>query len=193
MKLLYGIEPDLCIQYPEIITDNSKDIILPLYFYQQLEFLTHNNVQDASEAAAKIFSFCLIEDATEFLIFKNLHQGTVYFINQEKSLDNVKINLNQFDLRNPIDRYMISLFDLAEHLGSQVSFLAVSSQIVAKCHHLNFNRISQEDFIDPGTSWLTYDLIREIPSAIDPVADIIWQEDEEISESEEKFLWIDIQ
>lgn len=86
MKILYGLEPDFCIVNPDLVNTYSKDLVLPQYFYIQLEYLKNGNFHSATNAANQIIN-SLVRQVSDFLIFKTNCNGTIYLINE-------KINLN---------------------------------------------------------------------------------------------------
>ncbi|TAF21313.1 MAG: dipeptide epimerase [Nostocales cyanobacterium] len=54
MNIVYGIEPDLCISNTDLLVWASKDIILPKYFYLQLEHLNNGDFLSGTASAQKI-------------------------------------------------------------------------------------------------------------------------------------------
>ncbi|MBO1347384.1 MAG: hypothetical protein EBE86_008300 [Hormoscilla sp. GUM202] len=79
MNILYGIEPDLCIVNPDLSIGASRDIVLPKYFYMQLEHLKNETF---TEAAAKIVDSLEMQEAEDLLIFKNW--GPFIFMTNKK-------------------------------------------------------------------------------------------------------------
>ena len=62
MKILYALEPDLCLINPQYINEFTKDIILPKYFYTQLQHLSLGNFQSATDNANLIINSLLEYD-----------------------------------------------------------------------------------------------------------------------------------
>ena len=137
MNTLYGIEPDLCIVNPDLLICASRDIVLPKYFYMQLEHLKNGDFQSFTEAAAKIVDSLEMQEVENLLIFKNCKGGTVYFHDQQKNMENIDVTNEILDSGNHFDQYLISLLRLAEFLECQIVFLASSSEIIRKCENLN--------------------------------------------------------
>jgi hypothetical protein len=187
MKQIYGIEPDLCIQNPALILDFGKDIILPQYFYEQLKHLQAGNYYQVTESANQIFqSLQLIEELDNILVFKTPQNGVIYFLNQEISLNNTEFTEDQFDLSNPLHRYLLSLLSLSRLLGTSTTFLINSSALISKCTLLKFGLVNVSDFSHYSESWLNADLILSSESkltAVTPrreITEIEWTDDSEI-------------
>jgi hypothetical protein len=193
MKILYGIDPDLCISHPELVAGFGKDLVLPKYFYSQLAYLKDGNFQAATEAATKILTSLNRQPASELLVFTSLGGGTVYFHDQELNPEFLETNSETFDIRNPLDRYLLSLFKLAECLESKVFFLPQSAGVIRKCLSLQFEVAITEDFSTPGESWLAPEMLADIPAMLDPLAQVQWLEDtDEFVEPADSIQWIDI-
>jgi hypothetical protein len=184
MNQVYGIEPDLCIKNPALILDFGKDIILPQYFYDQLKHLQKGNYYEATEASNQILqSLQSIEGLDNILAFKTPQNGFIYFINQEISFNNTKFTEDEFDLKNPLHRYLLSLFIMAKSLETSVIFLINSSILIQKCNLLKFDFINIKDFANYSASWLNTDLLLSIQSHLQPIqatTQIQWTDEPEI-------------
>ncbi|GAB4304738.1 MAG: hypothetical protein Fur0025_46580 [Oscillatoriaceae cyanobacterium] len=201
MKILYGIEPDLCIVNPQLVTDHSQDVVLPKYFYLQLVHLKNGDFESATEGAKKIIDSLRPSSAEDLLIFQTLAGGTVYFHDQEINLDNFHAYGN-LDFNNPLDRYFLNLAKISEILAAQVVFITSSTEIFQKCRVLHFERATVEEFLGTreafspvgGESWLQPEMILDIQARFDPMAQIQWQEEEteEAGSQENDISWIEI-
>lgn len=194
MKILYGLEPDFCISHPEIIVDNYQDIVLPKYFITQLEFLRHGNFTSATIAAEQIISSLIRQGDSELLIYKTSSNGTVYFIDQEINFNTLSNNCASIDIKNPLDRYLLSLVNLSSIIKAKIMFLSLTAPIRQKCLMLGFDLASKEDFTSPRESWLQPEILLEMQAKIDPLAQVKWQENlEQIVVKPENFInWLDI-
>ena len=193
MNILYGLEPDLCICNPELLVWTSKDVVLPKYFYSQLVYLKDGNFHAATEAATKIIDSLERQELFELLIFKTVSGGTIYFVNEEINLDNVISSHEDIDVRNPLDRYLLTLLKLAETFDSKISFLALTSEIILKGSRLGFDVASMQEFSTPSESWLKPEMIADIQVILDPISQVKWQDfPEEIEENKDDIQWLDI-
>ncbi len=191
MKILYGIEPDVCMSHPEVVS-SDKDIILPKYFYNQLEYIKQSSVEFANDAAAKIIDSLLGQGELNFLVFKTIRHGTVYFVDEGNNLENYAKEKN-IDIKTPIDRYLLILLKIAEITEAKIVFIAMSAQVISRCSSLGFEVASIEEFSNPGNSWLQPEMLVDIQTKLDPLALIKWQEDlEEVVEPENNIHWLDI-
>jgi hypothetical protein len=193
MKTVYGIEPDLCIGNTDLLVWASKDIILPKYFYLQLEHLSKGNFLSGTASAKKIIDSLHRQEADDLLVFKTVCGATVYFHNETMRIENYLITHIGFDVRNPLDRYLLSLFKIAEILESQAAFLASSPEVIRKCRTLGFQVISAEELLSIGNSWLQQEIILNMQEKLDPMARVQWQDEvEEVVEEADKIQWIDM-
>lgn len=152
MKLLYALEPDLCLTNPQYINNFTKDIILPKYFYTQLQHLSLGNFQSATEAANLIINSLIQYDESDILMFKTVAGGTVYFIDERQHQTNI-------DTNSLLDCYLYSLIKLFENLEAQIVFLASSPEIIGKCDVLNIEVIIVEEYLAIGESWLKPEIL----------------------------------
>lgn len=193
MNILYGIEPDLCISNPDILVKATKDVLLPKYFYSQISHLKQGNFQLATEAAQQIINSLKKQENSDIIIFNTVGGATVYFHNESEFLDSEQIVPPGFDMRNLLDRYLLSFLKVAELLKSEVIFIASSSEVIRKCLTLKFELISVEEFLINGNSWLHPQMILDILVKLDPMASIQWQEDiEDAVKEQDSIRWIDI-
>jgi len=195
MNILYGIEPDLCIVNPDLLICASRDIVLPKYFYMQLQHLKNGDFQTFTETAAKIVDYLEMQEAEDLLIFKNCKGGTVYFHDQQKNMENIDLTYEILDIRNPLDQYLISLLRLTEVLECQIVFLASSSEIIRKCETLNFAVSTIEEFSTAylGDLWLQPEMIVGIQARLDPLSQVEWQEEtEEVAEQDDGIKWVNV-
>lgn len=153
MKKFYCIEPDLCISQPELIIQSSKDIVLPKYLYTQLLYLKNGNFADATTTATQILDVLEAETHSNDLIFKNLNNGIIYFINEKIYGDQLNTLNIPLDNNNLLDCYLLSSLHLAEILESQIVFVASSSELRRKCHSLNIEIMVVEEFLVGGETW----------------------------------------
>ncbi|NEN89530.1 MAG: hypothetical protein F6K48_11730 [Okeania sp. SIO3H1] len=172
MRALYGIEPDLCISNPDILIWSSKDVILPKYFYNQLVYLTEKDFTQATQAAEKILNSLERQETPNLLIFKTISEGTIYFHNEEINIKPI----GDLDIRNPIDRYILGLLNIAEILECSTIFLPLSSEIINKCFALNIDVTNTEEFMTTGTSWLKPEMLVGIEAKLDPLSQVQWEE-----------------
>ncbi len=194
MKKLYAIEPDYCISKPEIITNCYQDLVLPEYFYIQLNYLKNGVFGNATESAIQILNQLNPHPESELLLFNNSYNGTIYFINQEIYQQNIYEKYqNNLTRENPLERYLLSLVILGEILPAKISFITTSSEIMRKLYDLEFEIGNIEELLSNNPSWLTAEMLREIPDKIDPLTQIKWEEEIiEISEQENIIEWFDI-
>lgn len=193
MKILYGLEPDFCIINPGIIVDNYQDIVLPKYFITQLEFLRNGDFASATIAADQIINSLLRQETSELLIYTTRSNGTVYFIDQEINFNTFSNNYANLDIKNPLDRYLLSLLNLSSIIEAKIMFFPLTAPIMQKCLILGFELASTEDLTSPSKSWLHPEILLEFQAKIDPLAQVKWQEDvEEVVQKENFFNWLDI-
>ncbi|MFB2876464.1 hypothetical protein [Floridanema aerugineum] len=193
MNILYGLEPDLSISNPDLLVWTSKDVVLPKYFYGQLVYLKDGNFHAATEAAKKMIESLDRQETFELLVFKTVSGGTIYFINEEIDLENVLSSYENMDLRNPLDRYLLSLLKLSETFESKIVFLGLSPEIISKCSRLGFDVANIEEFSTHSESWLTPEMIVDIQVILDPISQVKWQDfSEEIGENQDDIQWLDI-
>lgn len=196
MKILYGIQPDLCIANSELVIQHSQDVVLPKYFYLQLLHLTNGNFGSATDEATKIIDSLLPTSAEDVLIFQTSAGGTIYFHDQEISLNNFQGISDNLDCRNPLDRYLLSLAKISEILDAKVVFITSSSEILSKCRFLHFDIGTIEEFSNiSGESWFQPEMILNIQSMFDPMTQIQWQEEaaaEEPLSQGNDINWIEI-
>lgn len=166
MKVLYGIYPDLCISNPVRVVKASKNVVLPKYFYNQLAYLQNGNFQAATEAATKIMTSLIKQESPNVLIFKTVAGGTVYFTDEAANCGSFDNSYENLDTRNPLDRYLLSLSKLSETLEAKIVFIASSLEVVRKCHTLNFEVASIEEFLTPDESWLQPEMLVNIQVTI---------------------------
>ena len=195
MKILYGIEPDLCIRNPQLISHNERDVVLPKYFYIQLLHLKNGNFESATESATKIIDSLITTSAEDLLIFQTSAGGTVYFNDQEITVENFQGIYGNLDFRNPLDRYLVNLAKISETLDATIVFIASSSEIIRKCRMLNFDVATIEEFSTiSGESWLQAEMILQIQAMFDPKTQIQWQEEEteEAENDGNDIFWIEV-
>ena len=158
MKKFYCIEPDLCMSQPELIIQSSKDIVLPKYLYTQLIYLKNGNFANATTTATQILDVLEAETHSNDLIFRNLNNGIIYFINEKIYGDQLNILNIPLDNNNLLDCYLLSSLHLAEILESQIVFLASSPELRRKCHSLNMEIMVVEEFLVGGETWFKPEL-----------------------------------
>jgi hypothetical protein len=152
MKNLYSLEPDICIRYPDIITDSTIDLILPKYFYNQLQYLKNKELQDSTISAKQILNSLRKQENNNLLIFQNQNNGIIYFLDETKLF--IEISDVNFDIQLPLDRYLLNLSTLSKKLEASIIFCATSSEVIKKCQYLNFFVVSEGISVISGKSWL---------------------------------------
>lgn len=152
MKFLYAIEPDLCLINPQYINDFTKDIILPKYFYTQLQNLSLGNFQSATDNATLIINSLIEYEKSDILMFKTVAGGTVYFIDE-------KIHQTNIENNSLLDCYLFSLLKLSENLEAKIVFLSSSPEIIDKCKAFNFKVVIVEEYLAFGESWLQPEIL----------------------------------
>ncbi|MEZ2231081.1 hypothetical protein [Microcoleus sp.] len=193
MNIVYGIEPDLCISNTDLLVWASKDIILPKYFYLQLEHLNNGDFLSGTASAQKIIESLHRQETENLLVFQTVCGATVYFHNEASYLENAQKTHIGFDSANPLDRYLLSFFNLAEILEFKGCFLASSPQVIRKCCTLGFEVTSTEDFLSIGNSWLQPEMILDMQEKLHPMARVQWQDHvEEVVEEADNIQWIDM-
>lgn len=153
MKKFYCIEPDLCMSQPELIIQSSKDIVLPKYLYTQLIHLKNGNFANATTTATQILDVLEAEAHSNDLIFRNINNGIIYFINEKNYGDQLNTLNIPLDNNNLLDCYLLSSLHLAEILESQIVFVASSPELRRKCHSLNIEIMVVEEFLVGGETW----------------------------------------
>lgn len=192
MNIVYGIEPDLCISNTDLLVWASKDIILPKYFYLQLEHLNNGDFLSGTTSAKKIIESLQRQDADGLLVFKTVCGSTVYFHNETMCVENYLITRIGFDVKNPLDRYLLSLFMIVEILEVQGCFLASSPEVIRKCRTLGFQLTTAEELLSIGNSYLQTEMILEMQEKLDPMARVQWHDQvEEVVEEADNIQWID--
>lgn len=194
MKILCGIEPDCCIQNPNIIAEKCQDFILPKYLYGQLLHLKNGNFQFATQSATQIIDSLVNPIQEDLLIFKTSSGGIVYFNNEAIGLDDFE-GVDDFDLSNPVDRYLLNLEKISTILDAKIIFITSSSELHQKCNRLNFEIATVEEFLAMSCdSWLQPEMLLDIQSPLDPIAQIEWQEEEqpESLNQGDEICWIEI-
>jgi len=166
MKLLYGIEPDLCIINPEILVNFTKDIILPKYFYSQITHLSQGNFQVATDAATVILNSLIKQEQSDVLIFQTVNGGIVYFTDEATHKLNIDNCYENLDIKNLLDRYLLSLLKLSEILEAKTVFVASSAEVIRKCRSLNFEVATLEEFLTPDESWLQPEILIDIQASM---------------------------
>ena len=192
MKLLYALEPDLCLINPQYLNEFTKDIILPKYFYTQLQHLSSGNFQSATNNANLIINSLIEHDESDVLIFQTVAGGTVYFIDE-------KIHNTNLDTNSLLDCYLFSLLKLSENLEAKIVFLTSSPETIGKCQNLNFEVAIIEEYLTIGESWLTPEMLlnfqascrENIPQQEDTFQQIEWQ-DITTSQRQNNIHWMDI-
>jgi len=159
MKTLYGIEPDVCILNPDILINSSLDIVLPQYFFTQINYLKNGDFGDATIAANKIINSLNQREDPDLFFFKTTHEGTIYFIDEAINYLNVDKTHQNLDKTNPIDRYLLSLLYLSEILRAKIFILVSSPEIIDKCRILNFDPVTLAEFPLNGESWLQPEML----------------------------------
>lgn len=165
MKLLYATEPDLFIINPEKLVNFSKDVIVPKYFYNQLIFISQGNFQSASDAANIILNSLIKLEASDVLIFKSMAGGIVYFIDEATQYINVNNCYENIDIINPLDRYLLSLIKLSATLEAKIIFTASTPEVIKKCHNVNFEIATLQEFSISGESWLQPEMLIDIEAS----------------------------
>lgn len=166
MKVLYGIEPNLCIRNPEALVNFTKDIILPKYFFTQLIHLSNGNFQFATDAATIIVNSLIKYGESDVFIFKTVSGGTVYVTDEATYQMNINNQYENIDTINLLDRYLLSLLKVSDFLEAEVIFIASSPEIIRKCHTLNFEVANLEEFAASGESWLRPEMLVDIQASI---------------------------
>jgi len=166
MKVLYSLEPDFYIINPKILVNFNKDVILPKYFYTQLTHLSQGSFQNATDAATLIINSLSKWAESDILIFKTVAGGTVYFTDEAANCGSFDNSYENLDIRNPLDRYLLSLLKLSETLEAKIVFLASSPEVIRKCRTLNFEVATLEEFSTPGESWLRPEMLVNIQASI---------------------------
>lgn len=194
MKIIYGLEPDFCIANPDLVNIYSKDLVLPQYFYIQLQYLKDGSFSSATEAANKIINSLVRQEVSFSLIFKTNYNGTIYFINQQIiNLDNENLIDINFDIGSPFDRYLLILYQLTKVLEVKIVFLALSAQVIKKCYILGFEVATPEEVFRAGESWLQPEILLEVQAKLDPLAQVQWLEtSEELVTQDNLINWLDI-
>jgi len=179
MRILCGIEPDSCIQNPKLIAEKCQDFILPKYLYGQLLHLKNGNFQFATQSATQIIDSLVNPLREDLLIFQSSSGGIVYFNNEAIGLDDFE-GVDDFDLSNPVDRYLLNLDKISAILDANIIFITSSSELRQKCNRLNFDIATVEEFLAMSCdSWLQPEMLLDIQSRLDPIAQIEWQEEEQ--------------
>ncbi len=177
MKILYGIEPDLCIVNTQLLTDFTKDLILPSFFHTQLTHLKNGNFQTATDAALSILNSLNKHEQLDAMIFNTVAGGTVYFIDETNQYININNRSDNLDIRNLLDRYLLSLRKLSETLEARVAFFTSSTDVIKKCRSLNFDIVTLEEFTTLGESWSQPEMLvdkqesqPDVASQLDPLS-----------------------
>ncbi len=192
MKNLYALEPDLCLINPQYINDFTKDIILPKYFYTQLQHLSLGNFQSATDTANLIINSLIEYDESEILIFKTVAGGTVYFIDE-------KVYQTNIDNNSLLDCYLYSLLKLSENIEAKIVFLASFPELIRKCNALNIEVIIVEEYLAIAQSWLQPEMLLNQASCrenLDKTEDLTTQQvewrDITTSQQQNNIQWVDI-
>ncbi|RUT04760.1 hypothetical protein DSM106972_043290 [Dulcicalothrix desertica PCC 7102] len=164
MKILYGIEPDLCMEYAEILTFFCKDVILPKFFYIQLTYLSQANYQVVTDAASTVINSLVKSIESNDLLFYTSYNGSVYFV--DEAIYHVNNNQCFIDGNSLLERYLLSLLKISEILESKVIFITSSPEVIRKCRILNFEIGTLEDFSSSGKSWLEPEMLSDIQASI---------------------------
>lgn len=159
MKVLYAIELDLCIINPDTLINFPSDIILPKYFFTQLNFLKNRDLGNATVAANKIINSLKQCGDTDILLFTNNNGGKVYFIDETINYLNLDNEYTNLDSTNPLDRYLLSLLYISNILEAKIFFLSSSPEINCKCRILNFDPVTLEKLPNIGESWLHTEML----------------------------------
>ena len=206
MKILYAIEPDLCIINPDILINFPLDIVLPQYFLTQINHLKNSDFGNATVAANKIINSLKQWEDTDLLLFTTNNGGKVYFIDETINYSKIERQYQSIDNTNPLDRYLLSILYLSNILEAKIVFLASSSEIIRKCHILNFDSVTLEEFAPHGESWLQSEMLIHVqtsnldivtePDILDAsetetTVQIQWQ-DMILSQSTSNIEWIDM-
>ncbi len=158
MKILYGIEPYICINNPDILMNFSLDIVLPQYFLTQITHLSNSNFGNATVSANKIIN-SLHRWENSNLLFKTNAKGTVYFIAEAINYLKVDSQYQNIDNTNLLDRYLLSLLYLSNILEAKIVFLASSPEMIGKCRILNLDPVTLAEFTLNGESWLQPEML----------------------------------
>jgi hypothetical protein len=197
MNILYGIDPNLCIEKPNLVTEYQKDIILPQYFYTQLHYLKERNLNEATISAQKIINSLSDISQSELLIFQNQKGGLVYFINESIVGNNWGEDANNLDHSTPLIKYFLSLKEIAQILQAEVYFCLDSLARKDELATLRFILQTVEEFCHESKSWLQPEIIlgiqdQLVPPIVDSEPPILWEEDKSNnSPHKEVFIWMD--
>jgi hypothetical protein len=196
MKVLYGIEPDLCINNPQLVIDLAADMILPQFFYGQLNYLKSQDFEIATKSASDILEALTnqAEADSELLLFQSRNNGHVYF-SDDRILNPLDFKINNFDRtldeQHPIDRYLLSLLILSDILECQIVFITSSQELVRKCHLLQFQMANPETLSLNGESWLQPDIIEFLMVKLADRAKSQWEEENEEEGDDTNIQWQD--
>jgi len=163
IRIIYAIEPDLCITNPDILTNFSLDIVLPQYLLTQINHLSNSDFGNITVSANKIINSLNQQEDTEFLLFKTNSQGKIYFIDETINYLQINRQYENIDNTTPLDRYLLSLLYLSNILEAKIVFLASSPEIIRKCRIFNFDPVTIEEFTPNGESWLNPEMLINLP------------------------------
>ncbi|MDP5337457.1 MAG: hypothetical protein NWQ28_02635 [Nodularia sp. (in: cyanobacteria)] len=165
MKILYGIEPYICIVNPDILRNFSLDIVLPQYFLTQLNHLSNSNFGNSTESANIIINSLNQGEDSNLLLFKTNAEGTAYFIDEAINYLKVDSQYQNIDSTNLLDRYLLSLLYLSNILEAKIVFLAASPEIIGKCRILNLDTVTLAESTLNGESWLQPEMLINIETS----------------------------
>ncbi|KZL49923.1 hypothetical protein A2T98_10085 [Nodularia spumigena CENA596] len=206
MKILYSIEPDICIINTDILINFPLDIVLPQYFLTQINHLSNSDLGNATESANTIINSLNQWEDSDLLLFKTNSEGRVYFIDESINYLKVENQYQYIDNTNLLDRYLLSLLYLSNILEAKIVFLASSPEILKKCRILNFDTLTLAEFTLNGESWLQPEMLINVetsnpdivsePDILDAsetetTVQIQWQ-DIRVSQGTSNIEWLDI-
>lgn len=193
MNILYGLEPDLVMNDPEWVTHSPNDLMLPQYFYYQLQHLKSGDYGDSSNSANHILTSLNGSEGSDLLRFTNQKNKQIYFLNQEVAYDCLGNSNEMIDLSIALNRYLVTLYFYAGLLKAQVYFLNLSQQVIYDCLTLNLEVVKTEDFLLPHESWLTPQSIQKIQERLEPDQKIKWRNyPPQNSQSIDQIKWFNI-
>lgn len=196
MKVLYGIEPELCIKYPQLVIDCAADMILPYFFYGQLNYLKNQNFETATKSAYDILQALTnqAEADSELLLFQSKNNGHIYFYD-DRIINYLDFQVSNFDKtldeKHPIDRYLLSLLILSDILECHIVFITSSPELIRKCHLLQLEIANPDTLYLNGESWLKPDIIESLMVKVADRSKSQWGEENEQDNDNTNIQWQD--
>ncbi|MFP4134139.1 MAG: hypothetical protein ACOC04_02905 [Halothece sp.] len=175
MNILHALEPDLAMNDPEWITHSPNDLILPQYFYSQLQHLKSGDHGESSHNANQILTSLTQTPTSDCLRFLNQENKQIYFLDQEIAYDCLGSNSEIIDLSIALNRYLVTLYFYAGLLKAQVYFLNLSQEVIYDCLTLKLEVVNTEEFLLSNESWLTPQAIKKIQEQLNPKNKIKWK------------------